>query len=692
MRDAHAQRVRSVRRVRCSRRSNKRIPAFVGTTALGTHESRLPHALRARPRCRRHPAGPADVAAADGRDGGRVLPQRRRAVPESGHSWCMATRARSVSIFRPSSGPASSESVPTITSAKYSRPKALLESRKHRAGSVHFLPNDGGVMKFVDLAPETTTACWSTAASMGPEPALAQIRAIQAHDLERARAIAKDLAWTREPIAPISADADLFASYNIQLEKVRIALAGLLQGRSAASALQPSTRPSTTRSSKRTRRAGARSASVTRRWPRRDAAPRASRRCAASNSASATSTHRRRSTRTPGCSMRSRARRRRSICAAPVPSTTCWRSMPAGRSVWSRINLAAADRAAVDALHDALAARRCDDRARAARSRRTGRRLRLRLRRRRGTRVPDRGRHSRAPRRRATCPTAPGKISHIVLNADPSERVRAASSATCWGFGLRDQTGARELSSAATPTTIVWPSAGSAGRRSTTSPSKSPRIDGEMRAAGRMKRGGHPDRVGRGTARSRQQRLRVLRRSRTATRSSTRRRCSKSTTRPHVAGTPETLEARARTPTRGASPSRRRNASATRSPVRFGRRSMLSQQDNERLTPRRCRDADGERCSAATGFPALLSEELPEPDGAPVRVRLLGEDLVALSRHERRGRARRRRSARTAARRCSSAATKSAGCAASITAGSSTATARASTCRPSRPTRCSRRR
>src|SRR5712691_11860343 len=28
-------------------------------------------------------------------------------------------------------------------------------------------------------------------------------------------------------------------------------------------------------------------------------------------------------------------------------------------------------------------------------------------------------------------------------------------------------------------------------------------------------------------------------------------------------------------------------------------------------------------------LPALLSEELPEPDGAPVRVRLMGEQLVA---------------------------------------------------------------
>ena len=28
-------------------------------------------------------------------------------------------------------------------------------------------------------------------------------------------------------------------------------------------------------------------------------------------------------------------------------------------------------------------------------------------------------------------------------------------------------------------------------------------------------------------------------------------------------------------------------------------------------------------------MPALLSQELPEPDGPPVRVRIMGEDLVA---------------------------------------------------------------
>ena len=55
---------------------------------------------------------------------------------------------------------------------------------------------------------------------------------------------------------------------------------------------------------------------------------------------------------------------------------------------------------------------------------------------------------------------------------------------------------------------------------------------------------------------------------------------------------------------------------------------MLTPQDNERMT----------RVSAGTPMgtllrrywqPALLTSELPDNDGAPVRVRLLGEDLIA---------------------------------------------------------------
>jgi trans-o-hydroxybenzylidenepyruvate hydratase-aldolase len=40
------------------------------------------------------------------------------------------------------------------------------------------------------------------------------------------RVIAKDLAWAREPIAEITGDAELFATYNIQMEKIRIQEAG----------------------------------------------------------------------------------------------------------------------------------------------------------------------------------------------------------------------------------------------------------------------------------------------------------------------------------------------------------------------------------------------------------------------------------------------------------------------------------
>jgi trans-o-hydroxybenzylidenepyruvate hydratase-aldolase len=203
----------------------KRIPTFVGTTALGTHE--IVYRTRF---AQQHGADgillglpmwqplTIEMAVEYYRSIGELFPDLAIQVYGNPRAFRFA--------FPPEFWAAVVKAVPTITSAKYSRPKALLESQAAANGRVHFLPNDGGVMKFVDLAPATTTACWSTAASMGPEPALAQIRAIQANDLDRARVIAKDLAWTREPIAPITADPDVFASYNIQLEKTRISLAG----------------------------------------------------------------------------------------------------------------------------------------------------------------------------------------------------------------------------------------------------------------------------------------------------------------------------------------------------------------------------------------------------------------------------------------------------------------------------------
>ena len=55
---------------------------------------------------------------------------------------------------------------------------------------------------------------------------------------------------------------------------------------------------------------------------------------------------------------------------------------------------------------------------------------------------------------------------------------------------------------------------------------------------------------------------------------------------------------------------------------------MLKHEDNERLV-RVGADTPGGALFRRYWLPALLSSELPEKDGAPVRVRLLGEDLLA---------------------------------------------------------------
>jgi phthalate 4,5-dioxygenase len=55
---------------------------------------------------------------------------------------------------------------------------------------------------------------------------------------------------------------------------------------------------------------------------------------------------------------------------------------------------------------------------------------------------------------------------------------------------------------------------------------------------------------------------------------------------------------------------------------------MLSREDNERLI-RVGRGTPAGELFRRYWQPACLSVELPERDGAPIRVRLLGEDLIA---------------------------------------------------------------
>src|SRR6266446_6252256 len=96
---------------------------------------------------------------------------------------------------------------------------------------------------------------------------------------------------------------------------------------------------------------------------------------------------------------------------------------------------------------------------------------------------------------------------------------------------------------------------------------------------------------------------------------------------------------------------------------------MLSREENELVTRVGQGTAMG-NTMRRHWIPALLAHEIAEPDTPPVRVRLLGEDLVAFRDTQCRiGLL--ESTAHTAAPPCSSAATRSVVCAASITAGSS---------------------
>ena len=116
--------------------------------------------------------------------------------------------------------------VPTVMAAKFSLPNQLRDAQAAAGGRVHFLPHETAAARFYELAPRTTTACWSTAASMGPEPALAVMRAIRSGDAAEIAAVAADLDWALEPIHAVLEQPEVFASYNIQIERLRIDSAG----------------------------------------------------------------------------------------------------------------------------------------------------------------------------------------------------------------------------------------------------------------------------------------------------------------------------------------------------------------------------------------------------------------------------------------------------------------------------------
>ncbi len=61
---------------------------------------------------------------------------------------------------------------------------------------------------------------------MGPQPGIALMKAINARDWERAEQIAADLRWAGESLRGVLTSPEVFASYNIQVERLRMEASG----------------------------------------------------------------------------------------------------------------------------------------------------------------------------------------------------------------------------------------------------------------------------------------------------------------------------------------------------------------------------------------------------------------------------------------------------------------------------------
>lgn len=116
------------------------------------------------------------------------------------------------------------ESAPTVMSAKFSSKAILREAVAVTKQRINFVPPISLAYEFAQLSPETATTCWIP--SVGPQPAVALMKALAARDSQQSKAVADDIAWALKPNHPITSSQDIFASYNIQLEKISMGASG----------------------------------------------------------------------------------------------------------------------------------------------------------------------------------------------------------------------------------------------------------------------------------------------------------------------------------------------------------------------------------------------------------------------------------------------------------------------------------
>jgi dihydrodipicolinate synthase/N-acetylneuraminate lyase len=119
------------------------------------------------------------------------------------------------------------QKAPTIMSAKFSSRAIYKEVVAVTKGKVNLVPPVGMAYEFAQIAPEALTTCWIPA--VGPQIALALMNALAGKNAQLAKAAADDIAWAVEPHHAITSSQEIFASYNIQMEKILMGASGYCQ-------------------------------------------------------------------------------------------------------------------------------------------------------------------------------------------------------------------------------------------------------------------------------------------------------------------------------------------------------------------------------------------------------------------------------------------------------------------------------
>lgn len=100
----------------------------------------------------------------------------------------------------------------------------LLEDLRVAGHQINFMPGQNAIYPAYKMARKKITAVWSTSAAMGPEPVLALMEAIQRDDEKQVDQIAEDMRSV-PPFFPPGA-AHQFQHYNAQAEKWRFNASG----------------------------------------------------------------------------------------------------------------------------------------------------------------------------------------------------------------------------------------------------------------------------------------------------------------------------------------------------------------------------------------------------------------------------------------------------------------------------------